>query len=67
MDEDTAEMSAARIKKRIAANKAAMPDLHEEATDLGLNPQPWWDKDFYKYAIRLCLAEREAQANKGGE
>lgn len=52
-------------KKRISENRAAIPELHNQATELDLRPQPWWDRDFYEHAIKVREAELEAK--EGGE
>lgn len=54
------------IRSKMAADQKAIPALHEQATDLGLAPQPWWNRAFYEYAIQRREAELEAQS-KGGD
>jgi len=39
------------VRKRITDNKEALPKLTKKAVDLELHPQPWWNRDFYDYAI----------------
>jgi len=40
------------IQERIAQNQVQLPELHQKALQLGLCPQPWWDVNFYKWAIK---------------
>ena len=54
------------IRSKMAADQKAIPDLHEQATDLGLAPQPWWNRSFYEHAIQRREAELEAE-RKGGD
>ena len=54
------------VREQIEADNAALPALHEQATDLGLAPQPWWNRDFYEHAIQRREAELEAE-RKGGD
>lgn len=53
-----------RIKEQIADNEKALPGLLERAVELNLQPQPWWDRKFYEYAIKRREAEIEKE---GGE
>jgi len=52
------------IREKIAENKAALPGLHEKALDLGLFPQPWWNRAFYDYAIRQAEIVQEANGRR---
>lgn len=31
--------------------KVELPNPHEKALELSLHPQPWWNTDFYQWAI----------------
>ena len=54
------------IREQMANDTAILPALHEQATDLGLAPQPWWNRSFYEHAIQRREAELEAE-RKGGD
>ena len=60
------ERAMDRVREQIANDAAALPALHEQATDLGLAPQPWWNRSFYEHAIQRRKAELEAE-KKGGD
>ena len=46
------------IKQKVADDQDALPALHKEALALKLHPQPWWNRDFYDYAIDQAKAQR---------
>ena len=50
-----------KVREQIADDASALPALHERATDLGLAPQPWWNRAFYEHAIQRREAELEMQ------
>lgn len=48
-----------RIKERIIEDSHAMLALRERALEMGLSPQPWWDREFCEYAIWSKEREEE--------
>ncbi len=47
------------IRERIIDDQIHLPNLYAEARQLGLRPQPWWDKQFYDHTILRRKAEIE--------
>lgn len=45
------ETTMKMTREKIARNKVQLPALHERALELELHPQPWWNVEFYEWAI----------------
>ena len=47
------------IKEKILEDSRAILALRERALKFGLNPQPWWNREFYEFAIWSKEREEE--------
>ena len=49
------------LRQKFAKNEVQPPDSHEKALELGIHPQPWWNADFYAWAIGQEERKREEE------